>query len=333
MKRYLLIILFFSSSLFGMMKHPAQVAAYFLPGFQNIIRQQLINLLQTATKNISVAMFTFTDWEIAQQLAQLAMRGINVEVIVDSETIWYNRGQSNPDGQQVVMLLLGAGIPVFFGRTDPDGLMHNKYVIIDHQKVWTGSPNFTRRAFDQQPPYNDENIIIIESLQIAQLFQGAFDQLKNRLPRVVAEDLSISPSQSSENSPSSQSSMTSSSESESDVDLPADSRKRRRMTEPKLRGSSQAQQSELAGYGIDATNMSYDEAYEIIGKIRSGDLVQSAIDEDSSSEEAEDSSTEEEEESATSAQLNYIRRLGGKAPGNLTKSQASALINRLKKRK
>ena len=49
--------------------------------------------------------------------------------------------------------LLEAGIPVLGDRRE--GLMHNKFVIIDRQEVWTGSVNFTvsdKRSWDAWLP-------------------------------------------------------------------------------------------------------------------------------------------------------------------------------------
>ena len=64
-------------------------------------------------------------------------------------------------------------------------LMHNKFAIFDNEKVYTGSMNFSTTGFSG---FNHNNIVIINSKQIAeiykkefeQMFEGKFHTLKNK---------------------------------------------------------------------------------------------------------------------------------------------------------
>lgn len=50
--------------------------------------------------------------------------------------------------------------------------MHNKYCIIDNNKVIDGSYNWSKSAI-----YNEEHIIIVESEIVAKLYKENFDRL------------------------------------------------------------------------------------------------------------------------------------------------------------
>ncbi len=56
-------------------------------------------------------------------------RGVTVRLVTESDYM------DVPEIQE----LRAAGIPVLSDRRE--GRMHNKFVVIDRQEVWTGSPN------------------------------------------------------------------------------------------------------------------------------------------------------------------------------------------------
>ncbi len=64
-----------------------------------------------------------------------------------------------------------AGIPII--GDNREGLMHNKFAIIDSQEVWTGSLNYTSTS-----AYKDNNNLVrLRSPQIVQDYQAEFDEL------------------------------------------------------------------------------------------------------------------------------------------------------------
>ena len=64
-----------------------------------------------------------------------------------------------------------AGIEVLGDRRE--GLMHNKFVVIDRLEVWTGSTNFNICSFYQ----NDNNLIRIRSSRLAEDYTVEFEEM------------------------------------------------------------------------------------------------------------------------------------------------------------
>ena len=56
------------------------------------------------------------------------------------------------------------------------GLMHNKFIIIDHQTVWTGSWNFTVNGTYR----NNNNVLALNSTKAASAYQAEFDEMFER---------------------------------------------------------------------------------------------------------------------------------------------------------
>ena len=74
-------------------------------------------------------------------------------------------------GGDVPNALIAAGIPIL-GDGLP-GLMHDKFVVIDHTEVWTGSMNFTESGTYQ----DNNNLMHIRSAEVAQLYEAEFNEM------------------------------------------------------------------------------------------------------------------------------------------------------------
>ena len=70
-----------------------------------------------------------------------------------------------------VQQLIQAGVPVLGDRRE--GLMHNKFVIIDRQEVWTGSMNFTINGAYR----NNNNLVRVRSSMLAQNYLMEFEEM------------------------------------------------------------------------------------------------------------------------------------------------------------
>lgn len=129
---------------------PAQVTALFSP--QDNIQRTLISMINNAQRNILVQAYLFTDDTIANALIRAHKRGVNVEILLDSQVMSDAKGS---DG----IRLYEAGIPVRLETRYENA--HNKIMIFDHDTanaaVVTGSYNFT---FGAQRS-NAENVVII----------------------------------------------------------------------------------------------------------------------------------------------------------------------------
>ena len=129
---------------------PAQVTVLFSP--QDNIQRTLITMINNAQRNILVQAYLFTDDTIANALIREHKRGVNVEILLDSQVMSDAKGS---DG----IRLYEAGIPVRLETRYENA--HNKIMIFDHDTanaaVVTGSYNFT---FGAQRS-NAENVVII----------------------------------------------------------------------------------------------------------------------------------------------------------------------------
>ncbi len=124
---------------------------------------KLVRLIDKARGSVDIAIFSFTNRKIADALIRAKRRGVRVRVVMDKSNI-SNRFS-------VLPLLERAGIPVriWLGQ----GLMHNKYAIIDDEVVETGSFNYTNSAVHR----NRENFVVIKGKSLALKYAEDFNNL------------------------------------------------------------------------------------------------------------------------------------------------------------
>jgi phosphatidylserine/phosphatidylglycerophosphate/cardiolipin synthase-like enzyme len=138
-----------------------QVENYFSP--VDLVMNKLIAYVQGAQKSIRFMVFTYTDENLANAMIERYQSGVDVKGVIE------NRGASN-----------GALVPLFCANVpvQVDGnkyTMHHKVIIIDESIVITGSLNFTKSADDE----NDDNVIVIHSPVLAQLYLQEFDRVNS----------------------------------------------------------------------------------------------------------------------------------------------------------
>ncbi|MBI5043863.1 MAG: phospholipase D family protein [Nitrospirae bacterium] len=123
----------------------------------------VVSAIEGAKKSISVAMYSFTNRDIAYALSDAAKKGLDVKVYLNSD----QRDEKYSKAQ----FLKKKGIAVKFH--DHDGLMHNKFAVIDDNIIITGSFNWTASA-DKR---NDENLLLINNKEAAEAYKKKFDRL------------------------------------------------------------------------------------------------------------------------------------------------------------
>jgi phosphatidylserine/phosphatidylglycerophosphate/cardiolipin synthase-like enzyme len=122
---------------------------------------KLAAAIDDAKLTVDVAVLELDLWSIRDALLHAQQRGLQVRVVMESEYL---------DAAEV-QDLLEAGIPVLGDRRE--GLMHNKFVVIDRQEVWTGSDNFT--VSDTYK--NNNNLIRIRSQALAEDYTAEFEEM------------------------------------------------------------------------------------------------------------------------------------------------------------
>jgi len=129
--------------------------------------------IDRANETVYVMVMVITQDELADALIEAYERGVEVRVIIDDDWLY----ASGSDYQRI----LNAGVDI---RGDNRaGLMHHKVMIIDGYVVVTGSYNWSWLAEES----NDENIIILNSSMIAQVYLEEFNRIWEGTVRVTRE--------------------------------------------------------------------------------------------------------------------------------------------------
>ena len=126
-------------------------------------QKEIIKNINQAEAFINIAMYIFTDREIALPLIKAQERGIKVRLYLDKDQVDYKYSQSR--------LLVQKGIKTRISTNNY--IMHNKFAIIDNRILLTGSYNWTFSANHR----NDENLMVIDDPEIIEIFQNQFEKL------------------------------------------------------------------------------------------------------------------------------------------------------------
>ncbi|MBU4349932.1 DUF1669 domain-containing protein [bacterium] len=126
-------------------------------------QKEIIKNINQAEAFINIAMYIFTDREIALPLVKANERGVKVRLYLDKDQVEYQYSQSR--------FLVQKGIKTRVSSNNY--IMHNKFAIIDNRILLTGSYNWTFSANNR----NDENLMIIDDPEIIELFQNQFVNL------------------------------------------------------------------------------------------------------------------------------------------------------------
>lgn len=135
----------------------------------NLERSEL-DVLETARVSVDVAMYSFTDRELAEELGRLARRGVHVRVYRDRSEYAHEEQR----GLSVVSMLLSAGVEVRIkGAND---LMHLKSYAVDGTVLRTGSANWSPTGLKRQ----DNDIRYDNDPTLARLFLVRFGEMWER---------------------------------------------------------------------------------------------------------------------------------------------------------
>jgi phosphatidylserine/phosphatidylglycerophosphate/cardiolipin synthase-like enzyme len=134
----------------------------------------LAEAIDSARISVDVAAYSLSLNSIRDALIQAYNRGVQVRVVMESDNLERSDPQKIKD----------AGIPILGDRRE--GLMHDKFIVIDNSEVWMGSMNFT----DSGTYDDNNNLMRIRSVKVAEDYTKEFDEMFNDDmfgPDVVAE--------------------------------------------------------------------------------------------------------------------------------------------------
>ena len=165
------------------------------------LEQQLITAIAGAQSEVLVAVQELTLPAIADALIERHRAGVPVKLVLENtySAPWSRQHPAGLEPHQqkrlqrlqalgwrdAIGLLEGAGVPLLDDTADGSagsGLMHHKFVVIDRQRVLTGSANFTSSGLhgdaDQTSSRGNVNHLLqLDSPELAQLFAEEFAQL------------------------------------------------------------------------------------------------------------------------------------------------------------
>lgn len=117
--------------------------------------------IEAAHLNIDAAFYDMNLYNIRDALLEAQSRGVTVRLVLEGD---------NYEDEELRLLRAGGIQVVLDGRSDS---MHNKFVVIDHYEVWTGSMNLTvTDAYG-----NRNNLVAIRSTDLAQNFLVEFEEM------------------------------------------------------------------------------------------------------------------------------------------------------------
>ena len=123
----------------------------------------LVNAIDNAKLSVDVAAYSLSLNSVRFALINAHDRGVTVRMVMEST----NMDRSDPQE------LIKAGIPIV--GDEQQGLMHDKFIVIDKSEVWLGSMNFTDSG-----AYDDNNHIMrIHSTKIAENYTTEFEEMFN----------------------------------------------------------------------------------------------------------------------------------------------------------
>jgi len=121
----------------------------------------LVAAMDKARLSLDMAVYSLSLKSIRDALTRAQRRGVQVRVVMESD----NMDRDIPNS------LVADGIQIIGDRRE--GLMHDKFVIIDRAEVWTGSMNLTTSG-----TYDDNNNLIrVRSTKIAENYTTEFEEM------------------------------------------------------------------------------------------------------------------------------------------------------------
>lgn len=134
----------------------------FIPVFDNAeIRQTTLQFIRDTRYSLDVCVYGINDPQVIQAFQECVDRGVQVRIVTE-----------NLNAFEVYAI---KGAQVVVDRSD--GLMHTKYMISDHLRVWCGSANLTHTSLDAHA----NHVIILECPKQVGRFLQHFEQSVNGL--------------------------------------------------------------------------------------------------------------------------------------------------------
>jgi len=127
--------------------------------------QKLVDLINGATMSVDMAAYQLDLDNVIDALLQAQKRNCLVRVVTDADTL------NDPKSNRGLRRLQAAGVPVVGGNSE--GIMHNKFVIVDGRLVLTGSWDFT----EDDTYRNNSSALLIQHPALARNYTLTFEKM------------------------------------------------------------------------------------------------------------------------------------------------------------
>ncbi len=148
-------------------------------GYKGGVDENITSAINKAVKSVDLAIYQLSLKDIVESLVNAKKRGVKVRVVTDSSNLDWDSFKK----------LIQANIPV--KGDNRSSLMHNKFIVIDSNQIWTGSMNLTFYGAYR----NNNNFVQIFGDKIAACYKEEFEELfnggykiKNKTPQKIVKD-------------------------------------------------------------------------------------------------------------------------------------------------
>ncbi|MBC7870751.1 MAG: DUF1669 domain-containing protein, partial [Chitinophagaceae bacterium] len=132
--------------------------------YLNGVDYPLATAIDGVQRTLDIAAYEWNSPRLTQAVISALQRGVQVRMVVDDEA-------TIEDDDSTIQQVISAGAQVV---DDSRGaLMHDKFMIMDSQVVWTGSTNFTINDVYR----NNNNLLMLRSRRAVEIYQSEFNEM------------------------------------------------------------------------------------------------------------------------------------------------------------
>jgi len=131
------------------------------------VQTAVLKFLDTAKQQVLVAGYSITNPVIVEKLIELKTKGLDVEVITDTQQA------AGASERQAISTMQAYGVQVFIGKSKYHQLMHCKFIVIDDTASEDGSYNYTKSA-----NYQDNVAHFNDDPELAKQLHSFWNQIK-----------------------------------------------------------------------------------------------------------------------------------------------------------
>lgn len=134
-----------------------------------------VNLVDNSKNSIDIAIYGYDEVPaLTEALTRAHSRGVQIRFVYDEK---YDINQTYYKNNEIISKLAQKSVSDRTElKTQSNFLMHNKFVIFDKAKVWTGSMNFSSTGLSG---YDVNDIVIVNSKVVADIYEKEFEQMLN----------------------------------------------------------------------------------------------------------------------------------------------------------